>query len=172
METKKEVWLRGENDPGLAQELQPAANALLQAGEELEALMADFTDAALWERPAGVAAVGFHLKHIAGVLDRLLSYAEGQMLTPGQLEYLKNEALDQGETAQQLLKEVQTGIQQTIRRYRKLDAASLKALRKVGRAGLPSTVIGLCFHAAEHTMRHTGQLLVTVAVLRNDFSGN
>ncbi|MCD2425841.1 DinB family protein [Niabella pedocola] len=166
MEAKKEVWLRGEKDPLLAPELQPAADALLQAGEELETLLPDFPDALLWERPAGVAAVGFHLKHIAGVLDRLLSYAEGQMLEPGQLEYLKNEALNQGDTTQQLLKALENGIQQTIRRYRKLDAGSLGAFRKVGRVGLPSTVIGLCFHAAEHTMRHTGQLLVTVAVLR------
>ncbi|MCF3111746.1 DinB family protein [Niabella sp. CC-SYL272] len=167
MEAKKEVWLRGEKDPFLVPELQPAADALLQAGEELDTLLMDFPDEVLWERPAGVAAVGFHLKHIVGVLDRLLSYAEGQMLTPGQLEYLKNEAIDQGHTTRQLLQQVHTGIQQTIRRYRQLDPASLRALRKVGRAGLPSTVIGLCFHAAEHTMRHTGQLLVTVAVLHN-----
>ncbi|MBO9594301.1 MAG: DinB family protein [Niabella sp.] len=166
MDSQKEVWLRGARDSLLAAELQPAADALLQAGEELEALLSDFPDALLWERPAGVAAVGFHLKHIAGVLDRLLSYAEGQMLEPGQLEYLKSEVIDEGHSTQQLLKVVQTGIQQTIRRYRKLDAGSLGAFRKVGRAGLPSTVIGLCFHAAEHTMRHTGQLLVTVAVLR------
>ncbi|MGJ7032187.1 DinB family protein [Niabella hirudinis] len=166
METKKEVWLRGESDPYLAAELQPAADALLQAGEELEALLADFPDDRLWERPAGVAAVGFHLKHIAGVLDRLLSYAEEKMLSPEQLEYLKSEAIDQGHTAQDLLQEVRVGIQQTIRRYRKLDPSLLTALRQVGRAGLPSTVIGLCFHAAEHTMRHTGQLLVTVKVLQ------
>ncbi|WP_300597298.1 DinB family protein [Niabella sp.] len=166
METKKEVWLRGERDPLLAAGLQPAADALLQAGEELELLLADFPDAALWVQPAGVAAVGFHLKHIAGVLDRLLSYAEEQLLTPVQLAYLKNEAVDQGHTTQELLQVVQAGIGQAIRRYRKLDAGSLGAFRKVGRAGLPSTVIGLCFHAAEHTMRHTGQLLVTVAVVR------
>jgi uncharacterized damage-inducible protein DinB len=41
-------------------------------------------------------------------------------------------------------------------------------VRFVGRAKLPSTVLGLLVHAAEHTMRHTGQLLVTVQVLRAD----
>jgi len=167
LESKKEVWLRGENDPFLAAELQPAVDALLQAEEELDALLNDFPDALLWERPAGVASVGFHLKHIAGVLDRLLSYAEGQMLSPEQLEYLKNEPVDEGHTTQDLLGNLHTGIQQTILRYRKLERPSLTALRKVGRAGLPSTVIGLCFHAAEHTMRHAGQLLVTVRVLQN-----
>ena len=43
----------------------------------------------------------------------------------------------------------------------------LLAPREVGRAKLPSTVLGLLMHAAEHTMRHTGQLLVTIAVLKN-----
>jgi uncharacterized damage-inducible protein DinB len=36
----------------------------------------------------------------------------------------------------------------------------------VGRAKLPSTVLGLLFHAAEHTQRHVGQLLVTAKVVR------
>ena len=124
MEAKKEVWLRGQNDPYLAAELQPAADALLQAGEELDALLKDFPDPLLWERPAGVASVGFHLKHIAGVLDRLLSYAEGRMLAPEQLDYLKNEATDQGHTTRYLLEKLQVGIQQTIRRYRQLDPSS------------------------------------------------
>lgn len=167
MEAKKEVWLRGENDPSLAAELQPAANALLQAGEELEALLKDFPDAWLWERPAGVAAVGFHLKHIAGVLDRLLSYAEGKMLSPEQLAYLKNEPVVDEMTTDALLEQVSRAISATIDRYKQFGSPLLTEPRPVGRAGLPSTVIGLCFHAAEHTMRHTGQLLVTVKVLQN-----
>jgi hypothetical protein len=39
--------------------------------------------------------------------------------------------------------------------------ATLTATREVGRARLPSTVIGLLFHAAEHTQRHAGQALTT-----------
>ena len=38
-------------------------------------------------------------------------------------------------------------------------------VREVGRDRIPSTVGGLIFHAAEHTQRHLGQLLVTVRVL-------
>ncbi|MBZ4190509.1 DinB family protein [Niabella beijingensis] len=167
METKKEVWLRGEKDPALPPELQPAADALLQAGEELELLLKDFPGTLLWERPAGVAAVGFHLKHIAGVLDRLLTYAEEKTLSPEQLAYLKNEPVPDAEPVRDLLQRVHAGIEQTLLRFRGLSAASLTAQRAVGRAGLPSTVIGLCFHAAEHTMRHTGQLLVTAKLLQN-----
>lgn len=166
LETKKEVWLRGEKDPGLPPELQPAADALLQAGEELDLLLADFPRTLLWERPAGVAAVGFHLKHIAGVLDRLLSYAEEKTLSPEQLAYLKNESVPDDTPVADLLKRVHAGIEQTLARFRSFSDVSLTAARSVGRAGLPATLIGLCFHAAEHTMRHTGQLLVTVKVLR------
>ncbi|MEI9810890.1 MAG: hypothetical protein WDO16_25110 [Bacteroidota bacterium] len=46
------------------------------------------------------------------------------------------------------------------------DEAILTSVRGVGRAKIPSTVMGLLFHAAEHTMRHTGQLLVTAGILK------
>ncbi|WP_084490438.1 DinB family protein [Niabella ginsenosidivorans] len=166
MKTQTEVWLRGEKIPGLALQLQPAADALLQAKEELQGLLNGFPDALLWERPAGVASVGFHLKHIAGFLDRLLTYAEGNALTKQQLETLKSEIAVQPLSLKQLLENAVAAIDQTISRYKNFPEAVLTEARKVGRAGLPSTVIGLCFHAAEHTMRHTGQLLVTTAVLK------
>lgn len=75
--------------------LQPVAHALLQAREEVEALMLDFPEALLWERPAGVASVGFHLQHLTGVLDRLLTYARGEALSQGQLDEVP-EKLPQG----------------------------------------------------------------------------
>ena len=85
-----EVWLRGPlpNIPAL---VQPIAHALLQAREELTELMQDFPDALLWERPAGVASPAFHLQHLTGVLDRLFTYAKGQLLQPAQLQWLKEE---------------------------------------------------------------------------------
>jgi uncharacterized damage-inducible protein DinB len=50
---------------------------------------------------------------------------------------------------------------------------SLTEPRGVGRARIPSTVGGLLFHAAEHSMRHTGQLLVTIRILQSDsLAGN
>jgi hypothetical protein len=39
-------------------------------------------------------------------------------------------------------------------------------VRQVGRAQLPSTVLGLLFHAAEHAQRHVGQLVTTSKVIR------
>ena len=38
--------------------------------------------------------------------------------------------------------------------------------RRVGRDELPSTVIGLLFHAAEHTTMHVGQIRTTLKVIR------
>lgn len=49
---------------------------------------------------------------------------------------------------------------------RSTPEASLTEVRGVGRAQLPSTVLGLLFHAAEHTQRHVGQLLVTARVVQ------
>ena len=85
-----EVWLRGPL-PDVPALLQPVAHALLQAREEIYELMKDFPEILLWERPAGVASVGFHLQHLTGVLDRLFTYAQGHALSAAQLQYLAAE---------------------------------------------------------------------------------
>jgi len=162
-----EVWLRGpiENIPSL---LQPAAHALLQAREEVNEIMYDFPDQLLWIRPANAASVGFHLQHLSGVLDRLLTYAGGHMLSDLQLAALKAEG-DPHQTKAKAAELVQRFHSQVDRAQDVLRHTPEKALtdaRTVGRAQLPSTVIGLLFHAAEHTMRHLGQLIVTVKVVK------
>src|SRR5579884_2421562 len=78
-----EVWLRGPL-PDIPSLLQPVAHAILQAQEEVSAEMKDFPEKLLWERPAGVASVGFHLQHLTGVLDRLFTYASGESLNEEQ----------------------------------------------------------------------------------------
>jgi uncharacterized damage-inducible protein DinB len=162
-----EYWLRGPV-PDVPPLLQPVAHALLQARDEITTLMQDFDDALLWQKPAGVASPGFHLQHLTGVMDRLFTYAQGQLLSPEQLQYLKSEGKgEEGQiTSQQLVQAFYQQVEKALAQLRAIDAATLTEARKVGRAGLPSTVQGLLFHAAEHTMRHTGQLLVTVRVLR------
>src|SRR5262245_3728494 len=89
-DSRPEVWLRGPV-PGVPAALQPVAHALLQAREEVEALMDGFPQHLLWTRPNDVASVGFHLQHLAGVLDRLFTYARGESLNPVQLEALSRE---------------------------------------------------------------------------------
>jgi len=167
---KTEVWLRGSL-PGVPALLQPVAHALLQAREEINDLMAGFPDALLWEKPAGLASPGFHLQHLAGVLNRLFTYAAGEQLSHYQLEALKSEGkLPDGEySVETLLDTFNKQVDDCIHRLKSVDESALTQSRGVGRANLPSTVIGLYTHAAEHTMRHTGQLLVTVKVLAEKF---
>jgi uncharacterized damage-inducible protein DinB len=162
-----EVWLRGPL-PNVPPLLQPIAHALLQATEEVSALMNGFPDELLWQRPAGVASVGFHLQHLTGVLDRLFTYAVGKPLDANQLRYLKMEGVEAGDlTAILLADKFREQVERSIHRLTEIGDEGLTDFRAVGRAGLPSTVIGLLTHAAEHTMRHTGQLLVTMKMLRN-----
>ena len=164
-----EVWLRGPV-LGVPSMLQPVAHALLQAREELAAALADFPPALLNERPAGVASVGFHLQHLPGVLDRTFTYARGEALTPAQQAELAAETEPLPTTAETLVQLQQRFEQQVdgaLTQLRHTDFADLTELRGVGRAQVPSTVIGLLVHAAEHTTRHLGQLLVTAKWVRS-----
>ena len=49
---------------------------------------------------------------------------------------------------------------------RTTDPATLAQARSIGRAALPTTVIGLLYHAGEHTARHTGQAITTTRILK------
>jgi len=161
-----EVWLRGPLE-GMPALLQPVAHALLQAQEEIHEILHGFPEAQLWAQPAGVASVGFHLQHIAGVLDRLLTYAAGNLLSAEQLDYLSQEGkpADSIDLAEMLVV-LDTQLAITMEKLKRIDPGTLTEIRGVGRKQTHSTVLGLLFHAAEHTMRHTGQLLVTVRFLR------
>jgi len=162
-----EFWLSGpiQDIPSL---LQPVAHAILQARREIEEALAAFPSSALWEQPKGVASVGFHLRHISGVLDRLFTYARGEQLNEQQLKYLKSEAVnDDSITTQALLKKFSEQVDASLKQLKETDTATITETRGVGRKQIPSNVIGLLFHAAEHTMRHTGQLLVTVKMVES-----
>jgi uncharacterized damage-inducible protein DinB len=167
MINEKEVWLRGPL-PDMPALLQPVAHALLQAREEVNGLVKDFPDHLLWEKPAGVASPGFHLQHLSGVLDRLFTYARGQALQPEQLQALAAEGKPSGSgpPVQELLQIFNRQVDLALDQLRATDESQLTQVRTVGRAQLPSTLLGLYVHAAEHTTRHLGQLLVTVRVLQ------
>jgi uncharacterized damage-inducible protein DinB len=162
--TQPEVWLRGSlpDIPGL---LNPVAHALMQAREEVDAVMQNFPEERLWIRPGGVASVGFHLQHLAGVMDRLFTYARGEQLSSMQLESLKREGSG-AMSVRSLLDTFHLQVERSLAELRAIDEHTLMLPRKVGRRELPSTVLGLLVHAAEHTQRHVGQLLVTVRVQR------
>jgi hypothetical protein len=162
-----EYWLRGPV-PGIPPLLQPVAHALLQAREEVNDLMTGFPEQRLGDRPAGLASPAFHLQHLSGVLDRLFTYAEGGMLNQRQLSDLAGEGTSApgGETLREGLERFNKQIDKSLQQLRRTPEQALTEPRTVGRDRIPSTLIGLLFHAAEHTMRHTGQLLVTARILR------
>ena len=163
-----EVWLRGPVE-NVSSFLQPVAHALLQAREEVNELLKEFPDHLLWEKPAGAASTGFHLQHLSGVLDRLFSYTGGKLLTPEQFSALKAEGDPQltKANAAELVQAFNLQVDKALNELQQIDEQKLLKPRSVGRAQLPSNVLGLLFHAAEHTMRHLGQLIVTVRVVKH-----
>lgn len=164
-----EAWLRGPID-GVPPLLQPVAHSLVQAREEIRAMLREFPDELLWTGPAGVASVGFHLQHVSGVVDRLFTYARGETLTNEQREALANEGKPNSTASRvaDLLEVFDARVDRALSQLRGTPAQVLTEPRGVGRQQLPSTVLGLLFHAAEHVQRHTGQLLVTAQVQLGD----
>lgn len=172
MEQKLEVWQRGPL-PDIKPLLQPVAHALLQAREEINEYMHEFPVHLLWGRPAGMASPGFHLQHLSGVLDRVFTYARAESLSDFQFAQLAEEGKDAEHkySVKELLERFNNQVDQALVQLKNIDEQTLTDYRGIGRAGLPSTVIGLLFHAAEHTMRHVGQLIVTAKIVKNENKG-
>jgi uncharacterized damage-inducible protein DinB len=146
------------------------AHALLQVREEVRTILRDFPADRLWERHGGVASVGFHLQHISGVIDRLFTYARGESLSDEQRRALQNEGHpgDGRRGVDDLLNALDAQIDTAVSYLRAVQPESLTEVRLVGQKRLPSTMLGLLFHAAEHAQRHLGQLLVTARVVAAD----
>ena len=168
---KLEVWQRGPLH-NISALLQPVAHALMQAEEELEQLLIDFSDQHLWDRPANLASPAFHLQHLSGVLDRVFTYARNEPLTAFQLKQLYDEDVNpqSNVSIESLILRFKSQVQTALSQLQNTKEDTLKEYRGVGRKQLPSTVIGLLVHAAEHTMRHVGQLSVTVKILNNNLA--
>jgi len=165
-QTQPEPWLRGtliDIDPVRRQIL----HALELAAEDATRWTADLTEEQLFARPAGLAPIAFHLRHIARSLDRLLTYAEGKQLDATQLAALKTE-LDPATTTEQQedpRAELREALQRSTNRIRAITPDHFATPRGVGRKQLPTTVGGLLVHCADHTQRHTGQFVTTAKVV-------
>jgi uncharacterized damage-inducible protein DinB len=168
-----EVWLRGPI-PNIHPLLQPVAHALLQVQEELQELTSIFPDHLLWRKPAGVASVGFHLMHMTGILDRLLTYALNESLNEVQRQYLQQEGIPPQPNCSfaDLKYRFDEQLLIFLNSLLTINPDELTQVRFVGRAQIPSTQIGLLFHAAEHAQRHLGQLVVTARILLDPFPEN
>ena len=161
-----EWWQRGPIE-GVPAVLQPVAHILLQVRESVGELVDGLTEEEWNARPANVASCAFHVRHIAAVIDRLFTYARGQTLSQAQFVEIRQEGapLTLGEVPA-ALKAIDTRVGAAIDELRTIDPSTLGDFRGVGRAQLPSTVIGCLVHGAEHSMRHVGQLSVTSRIVK------
>jgi uncharacterized damage-inducible protein DinB len=159
-----EQWLRGTyaDVPAVG---RAVLHALDLALEDLTQWTAGLTDAQVHSQPLGLPSVAFHLRHIARSTERLLSYAEGNPLSVEQLALLKAEQGGE-ETLAELLAEVEASFSNAAERVRVLATANLDTFRGVGRKQLPTSIGGALVHVADHTQRHTGQVVTTAKVLR------
>jgi uncharacterized damage-inducible protein DinB len=167
MTQQQEAWLRGPLE-GVDPLLMPAAHALVQASEDIERAASGLTTRELWIRPGGAASLGFHLRHVAGSIDRLLTYARGEALDSRQRAFLaaEQDAGDPATDAATLVRDARTAIAQALSALRSTPPSALLEPRSVGRAALPTNVLGLLVHIAEHTQRHTGQIITTAKIVR------
>ena len=163
-----EWWQRGPVD-GVPSILQPVAHILLQVRDSVGEIAEGLTEAQWNARPGGVASAAFHVRHMAGVIDRLFTYARGHALSDEQFAALRSEGdeLREADVAR-ALEMLSTRVDAAVAELRTIDVETLGDYRAVGRAQLPSTVIGCLVHGAEHAMRHVGQLSVTVRVIRSE----
>jgi len=163
---KTEWWQRGPVD-GVPDVLQPVAHILLQVRESVGELAEGLTPAEWNARPANVASAAFHVRHMAGVIDRLFTYARGGSLSEEQFAQLKREGEPLSESdVSAVLDALSARVDEAVAELRTYNPSTLGDFRAIGRAKLPSTVIGCLVHGAEHAMRHVGQLSVTVRVVR------
>jgi uncharacterized damage-inducible protein DinB len=137
------------------------------AREDVDAALSRLTEAHLWHRPGGIASLGFHLAHLAASTDRLLTYARGAALNEAQRAALARERsiADIRPPLADLLGDWRGAVEAALRQLAATPEAALLEPRLVGRAQLPSTVLGVLFHAAEHAARHAGQIVTTAKLV-------
>ncbi len=168
MSDKRDLWLTGPV-PRVPTALQPAAHALLQTVEDIHRALGNMPEEDVWVTPGGAASIGFHLIHLAGSTDRLCTTARGERLTESQKAALAAEKTHPSPrpALPALIADATAALHAAVEQLRATDPATLTDPRPVGRAGLPSTVGGLLFHAAEHSQRHAGQIVTTAKILRS-----
>jgi uncharacterized damage-inducible protein DinB len=158
-----EPWLRGtlmDFDSVRRQVL----HSLELAAEDVNRWCAGLTDLQMHMTPENCASVAFHLRHISGSLDRLLTYGEGRQLSALQLEKLGEENQPLGNVAD-VLDDFRSGLREAAERVRFFLPQTYEEQRFVGRERVPSTVGALLIHCAEHTQRHVGQAITTARIV-------
>ena len=167
--TNVEAWLRGpvRDIPPI---LMPAAHALMHAEEDGTRALEGLTTERISMNGSSAASIGYHLRHIAGSIDRLYTYARGEVLSEAQQSTRRAESSTPSPLpdASALTKEVKQAVAAALDQLRRTPPDRLLDERGVGRQGVPSNVIGLLFHAAEHAARHAGQALTTAMLVKDE----
>jgi uncharacterized damage-inducible protein DinB len=161
-----EPWLRGPIS-GIQPLLQPVAHALTGVQEDLLPLLRSLREEDLWRSAGASAPIGYHLAHMTGSLDRLLAYARGESLTQAQWNAyaIEQKVTDVRPSLASLIESLSATLDRALSDLHGVSADRLLEAREVGRARLPSNVLGLLVHAAEHTVRHAGQISTLSHVL-------
>ena len=159
-----EPWLRGPLE-GVEPLVQPVFFSFAQVREDLAVHTAGLSDEQVWRSVGPLPPLGFQLRHIAGSVDRLTTYLMGEQVSPEQIAVLKQEG-EPGASLEELLAWVDAALAASEARLRTLDPADAYTPRFIGRKQLPSSVLGLIVHLAEHTQRHLGQAITTAKLVR------
>jgi uncharacterized damage-inducible protein DinB len=150
--------------------MHPLQAALLYSFEHARVDITKWTEGMtteqLWRRSGEVASVAFHVLHIGGSVDRLMTYAEGKQLSEEQMQELRAEAEIRDLSRDELLTRLEAKLQAAGARLQKLDVSDLEAIREIGRKRVPVSLGVLLTHIAEHTQRHVGAAIVTTKVAR------
>jgi uncharacterized damage-inducible protein DinB len=161
--TGPEPWLRGPIE-GVLPHLMPVFHSFQMVREDLAHYTEGLSTEDVWRRTGSLPSLGFHLRHIAHSVDRLVTYLCGDQLSDAQIATLKQEA-EPGATLAELLADVDANLSDAERRIRSIGPGMLNETRAIGKRRLPSTVLGLLVHVAEHTQRHLGQAITTAKLV-------
>ena len=162
-----EAWLRGPIE-GVPPHLMPVFHSFQMVREDLARYTEGLTTEDVWRPTGALPSLGFHLRHIAHSVDRLVTYLCGNQLSDAQIATLKQETDSGATTLAELLADVDEKLGDAERRIRTIEPGMLYEPRYIGKKRLPSTVLGLLVHVAEHTQRHLGQAITTAKLAREN----
>ena len=164
-ELRQEAWLRGPIE-GVPPHLMPVFHSFQMVREDLAHYTEGLTTEDVWRRTGALPSLGFHLRHIAHSVDRLVTYLCGEQLSEAQIAILKQETEPGTATLAELLADVDAKLSDAEKRLRTIGIVMLPEPRYIGKKRLPSTVLGILVHVAEHTQRHLGQAITTAKLAR------
>lgn len=159
-----EPWLRG----GI-EDLDPLRAALVYSFQHARDDIAEWTsrvrETELSVDFGQIASVGFQIRHIAGSVDRLMTYAAGDQLSDRQMDVMRAERQQPALSRDGYLALLDEAFSKAEATLRALDSSQYKDIREIGRRRIPVPLGVLLVHIAEHTQRHVGQLIMTVKIV-------